>query len=213
MSHLLEIERQALQSANVINFDTAIEVRQSITNSKKEKFNKSLQLGEYIHKSLEWYGTADAKQHLSDSGVDFGTTEEFINRVFGMQKSFAYKLRKAYRVKIDSPNVLTKYKRACTTAENNGSDSERSIAGLLKFAKAEQNGDEANVQRAKTYATFSIAKEGVNGEKGFSVRLTEDGIVSSGTIEDENVGQKVIELFARLELALAYIRNNENNNQ
>ena len=47
----------------------------------------------------------------------------------------------------------------------------------MKYATNEENGAEENeVTRAKTYATFSIAKDGVNGEKGYSIGLTDDGM-------------------------------------
>ena len=83
-------------------------------------------------------------------------------------------MNKAGKLQIEQSSVVTKFKRKCTTAENNGEDVQRSIEALLMFAKNEESGAEDNeVAREKTYATFSLSKDGVNGEKGYSIRLTE----------------------------------------
>jgi hypothetical protein len=81
-------------------------------------------------------------------------------------------------------SLVSKFKRQCTQLENNGEDAIRSIEALLKFAKAEENGEEAEAQtRVKTVFSLSIAKNGINGESGFSLRVTEDGnITESGEV-------------------------------
>jgi len=68
----------------------------------------------------------------------------------------------------------------------------------LKFANAEENGEETSVAREKTFATFSIAKNGLNGDSGYSVRLTESGVKVSGAVEDENIQSKIDVLFISL---------------
>ena len=68
----------------------------------------------------------------------------------------------------------------------------------MKFAKAEISGEDTEVAREKTYATFSLAKDGINGDSGYSVRLTESGVKVSGTIEDQNIDNRLTELFTIL---------------
>lgn len=205
MTHLMQIEADVLNSAEVrnqVNFNQLFNLQSEVNDAKKSKFDKSLKLGKLVADALKWYAKAETKAYLSDEGVEFGTTEEFINRVFGWQKSFAYKMAKVGKLQEDAPQVVTKFKRLCTQSENNGEDTNRSIEGLLKFAKAEANGEDQEVSREKTFATFSIAKDGLNGESGFSIRLTETGIKMSGTIEDENIGYNVTKLFGKLERIL-----------
>lgn len=206
MTHLLQIEADVLNSAVVrdqVNFGQLFTLQSEVADAKKSKFEKSLKLGKLVANALQWYAKAETKSYLSDEGVEFGTTEEFINRVFGWQKSFAYKMAKVGKLQEDAPQVVTKFKRLCTQAENNGEDANRSIEGLLKFAKAEANGEEQEVSREKTYATFSIAKDGINGEKGFSIRLTDSGVTMSGTIEDQNIEYNVNKLFGKLNQILS----------
>ena len=76
-------------------------------------------------------------------------------------------MNKAGKLQIEQSSVVTKFKRECTRAENNGEDAQRSIEALLKYAKNEQNGAEENevTREKKTYATFSISKDGVNGKR------------------------------------------------
>ena len=206
MTHLMQIEADVLNSAVVrdqVNFGQLFTLQSEVADAKKSKFDKRLKLGKLVADALQWYAKAETKQYLSDEGVEFGNTEEFINRVFGWQKSFAYKMAKVGKLQQDTPQIVTKFKRLCTQAENNGEDTNRSVEGLLKFAKAEANGEDQEVAREKTFATFSIAKDGINGESGFSIRLTESGIKMSGTIENDNIEYNVTKLFGKLNQILS----------
>ena len=187
MRNLMQIEADFLSLPSVrsqVNFATIENLINEVSDAKKNKFDKSLKLAKLVTQSLEWFNKPETKVQLEDEGIEWSNTEVFFNRVFGWQKSFGYKMNKAGKLQIEQSSVVTKFKRECTRAENNGEDAQRSIEALLKFAKNEENGAEENeVTRAKTYATFSIAKDGVNGEKGYSVRLTEDGISINGELE------------------------------
>jgi hypothetical protein len=185
MSNLLTIEQEFLSSAQVsndINFDRIFSLTDDYNNAKKKKFETSLKLAKLVYEAFLWYDKPETKQLLTDNDIEWTTKEIFINRVFGWQKSFGYKMNKAGKLCVEESSVVTKFKRACTSAENNGQDAIRSVEALLKFAssqgtEATEGGEgtgEGEVQtRKKTYATFSIAKDGVNGESGFSIRLSD----------------------------------------
>jgi hypothetical protein len=80
----------------------------------------------------------------------------------------------------------------------------------LKFAKQEESGnEEASVSTEKTFVTFSVAKDGLNGDTGFSMRLTESGIKISGELENEIVNNKIQSLFAEMKVMIERI-NQEN---
>jgi len=188
MRNLMQIEADFLASARVrrqVNFASIENLITEVADAKKSKFDKSLKLAKLVQESLNWFNNPTTKHDLEDEGIEWSNTEVFFNRVFGWQKSFGYKMAKAGKLQIEQSSVVTKFKRKCTTAENNGEDVQRSIEALLKFAKNEENGTEgeSEVAREKTYATFSIAKNGVNGEKGYSVRLSDSGISINGELE------------------------------
>ena len=201
MSNLMQIEADFLQTAEVrsnVNFQSIFNLQSEVSDAKKNKFEKSLKLAKLVNQSVEWFKSSETKTLLEENGIEWSNTEVFFNRVFGWQKSFGYKMVKAGKLQEENARVVTKFKRECTKAENNGEDANRSIESLLKFAKAEISGEETEVSREKTFATFSIAKDGLNGESGFSIRLTESGVKVSGSMEDQNIQSKIDLLFVSL---------------
>jgi len=203
MNHLLQIEQDFLTSAVVtseINFASIFTAQANADNAQKAKFDKSIKLAEMVAKASAWYDKSETKAMLESNGIDWDNKETFFSRVFGWQKSFAYKMVKAGNIKVDQGEVVTAFKRHCTAQENAGEGSNRSIAGLLKFAK----GDTETASRPKALATFSIAKDGLNGEKGFSIRINLDGSIDmSGEIMDDNIEYNVTKLFSKLQRIVA----------
>lgn len=199
MQHLLQIEQDFLTSSAVtseINFASIFTAQANADNAQKAKFDKSIKLAEMVAKASAWYDKSETKAMLESNGIEWDNKETFFSRVFGWQKSFAYKMVKAGKLKIDQGEVVTAFKRHCTAQENAGEGSNRSIAGLLKFAK----GDTETASRPKALATFSIAKDGLNGEKGFSIRINLDGSIDmSGEVMDDNIEYNVTKLFSKLQ--------------
>lgn len=188
MEHLMQIEADFLSSAQVrseVNFDTIFNLQSAVSDAKKTKFEKSLKLAKLVYKSVQWFNLESTKELLEENGIEWSNTEVFFETVFCWKKSFGYKMVKCGKLQEEQSNVVTKFKRKCTQIENSGEDAKRSVEALLKFAKAEENGEETQVAREKTYATFSISKDGVNGEKGYSMRLTDSGISINGEVAIE----------------------------
>jgi hypothetical protein len=201
----MQIETDFLTSAAVqseVNFQTIFTLQSEVSDAKKSKFDKSLKLAKLVIAATEWFDKSGTKVLLSDNGIEWDTKEIFFKRVLGYRRSYAYKLMKAGKIE---QSVVTNFKRKCTQAENQGEDVERSIAALLKFANGSE--EEQNVVREKTYATFSIAKEGINGDAGFSIRLTDAGIKMSGSVENENIDYNVAKLFDKLQRILRETQN------
>jgi len=203
MEHLLQIEQDFLTSSVVtseINFASIFTAQANADNAQKAKFDKSIKLAEMVAKASAWYDKSETKAMLESNGIEWDNKETFFSRVFGWQKSFAYKMVKAGNIKVDQGEVVTAFKRHCTAQENAGEGSNRSIAGLLKFAK----GDTETASRPKALATFSIAKDGLNGEKGFSIRINLDGSIDmSGEVMDDNIEYNVTKLFSKLQRIVA----------
>jgi hypothetical protein len=181
MNNLMQIEADFLTSQSEVNFRTVWNLQSQVSDAKKSKFDKSLKLAKLVSQSLDWFKKPETKAELQEAGIEWTNAEVFFNRVYGWQKSFGHKMVKAGKLET---SLVSKFKRQCTQLENNGEDAIRSIEALLKFAKAEENGEEAEAPtRAKTLFSLSIAKDGINGESGFSLRVTEDGnITESGEV-------------------------------
>jgi len=155
--------------------------------------------------------TFETKEMLDEAGIEWRTEKDFVERVFDWDYTSKYhnKLIRVAKISNEKPDVVTKFKRACTIAENNGRRDIRTIAQLLVFAKKieEGDGDEIpEVSKPKTYASFSIAKDGINGEKGFSARLTTDGIVTNGELDEPFLSGKVSDLFLQMQNVLEMLK-------
>ena len=208
MNHLLQIEQDFLTSSVVtseINFASIFTAQANADNAQKAKFDKSIKLAEMVAKASAWFDKAETKAMLESNGIEWDNKETFFSRVFGWQKSFAYKMVKAGNIKVDQGEVVTAFKRHCTAQENAGEGSNRSIAGLLKFAK----GDTETASRPKALATLNIAKGGVNGEKGVSVRINLDGSIDmSGEVMDETLSIDIAKVFMRMAQLASDNQNN-----
>ena len=193
---LLTNEQEFLNSSAVtseINFATIWSAQANAENAQKAKFDKSIELAVMVASASAWFDKAETKALLEQNDIVWENKETFFKRVFGWQKSYAYKMVRAGSLSTD---VVDAFKAHCTAQEEAGVGSNRSIAGLLKFAK----GDTERPSKAKALATLSIAKNGLNGEKGFSIRINNDGSIDvSGEVMDGNIDYNIQKLFGKLQ--------------
>jgi hypothetical protein len=192
MSQLLSIESSFLNLPIVkqsLNLQEIRSVQRTITNAKKKKFEQTLALSKLVTKAVEWFQSEDGQRVCAEEGISW-TNEEIGQKVFGWQKSFFYKVVKAG--KLDEAVVDT-FKAKCDEAETRGEDPNRSLEGLLKFAKAVESGaqdggqgeselgdpettGEAQIEtRVETILTFTYKSEGGN----VSVRIDAEGNVKT----------------------------------
>ena len=140
MTNLQQIETEFLNSEEVRNFVPLNQIQslsEQIGNAKKTKFEKSLKLAKIVAKANDWFKSDEGKASINESGLDWTSVEDFANRVFGWQKSYYFKMVKAGKLLEENPQIVTKFKRECTQAENNGENPSRSLEKLNKFAKSE----------------------------------------------------------------------------
>lgn len=210
MTHLMQIEAEFLSSAEVsqsIDFGRTLALANELREQGKKNFDKQLKLAVGFNEAMLWFRKPETKTMLDEAGIEWSTEKDFVERVFGWNYTSKYhnKLMRVAKISNETPDVVTKFKRACTMAENNGEREIRTIAKLQEFSNAIEQGDEdekPEVSKPKTYASFSIAKEGIIGDKGFSARLTTDGVVTSGELEDTYLHGKVIHLFRQMKNVL-----------
>jgi hypothetical protein len=138
MSNLLSIEQAFLslpQVKQALNLQEIRAVQRTITNAKKKKFEQTLTLSKLVGSVVQWFGSEDGQRLCAEEGISW-TNEQIGLKVFGWQKSFFYKVVKASKLKDE---VVDTFKAKCDEAEAQGEEPQRSLEGLLKFAKQVEN--------------------------------------------------------------------------
>jgi hypothetical protein len=134
MNNLLTIERAFLsipavkQGLQLSEFKT---LQRSVENAQKRKFESTLDLSKVVLTAFEWFKSAEGQALCSEEGISW-TSEEFANKVFGFQKSFFYKLTRAGKLEA---HLVDEFKAKCTELEAEGQTPNRTLEGLLKYAK------------------------------------------------------------------------------
>lgn len=216
MTQLLQIEQNFLRMpevAQALGLQEVRSVQRTITNAKKKKFEQTMALSALVVRGFEWFQSEAGQAKLREEGITW-STEEFAGKVFGWQKSYFYKVIKAGKL---AAEVVDEFKSKCDEAEREGQEPDRSLAGLLKYAKqvdevaaaggqteegeeGEAGEGEAQIEtRAQTIFTMTLK----HPEGNISVRITD-----AGEVKTTNSKEQIMEAVAFL---LASV--NENNNQ
>jgi len=200
MQNLLSIEASFLNLPQVKQGLQLQEIRtlqRGLTNAKKKKFEQSLALSKLVLASHSWFTSKEGQALCAEQGITW-TTEDFGAKVFGWQRSYFYKVLKAAKLE---QAVVDTFKAKCDEVEAQGKEANRSIEGLLKFARAvdsnEQDGGQGedgeqgevespSVERAATIFTLSF--KGLQGN--VSVRIDENGTVKT-TNSAEEIAQAI----------------------
>lgn len=203
MNNLLSIETAFLnlpQVKQALNLSEIRAVQRTITNAKKKKFEQTLALSKLVTQAVEWFQSEEGKRACNDEGISW-SNEEIGLKVFGWQKSFFYKVVKAGKLQ---PEIIDTFKAKCDEAEANGDEPNRSLEGLLKFAKQVETGNtgsgqgeagegeetesnEAQIEtRVETILTFTFKGEAGN----VSVRIDANGVVKT-TNTDEQIREAI----------------------
>ena len=203
MSNLLSIESAFLSLPQVkqgLNLSEIRSVQRTITNAKKKKFEQTLALSKLVTQAVAWFQSEEGQRVCNEEGISW-SNEEIGQKVFGWQKSFFYKVVKAGKLQ---PEVIESFNTKCNEVEAQGEEPNRSLEGLLKFAKqveagAQAGGDgesemgdaestgEAQVEtRVETILTFTYKSEAGN----VSVRIDANGLVKT-TNSDEQIREAI----------------------
>ena len=201
MNNLLSIETAFLSLPQVkqgLNLSEIRSVQRTITNAKKKKFEQTLALSKLVTQAVDWFQSEEGQRVCNDEGISW-SNEEIGQKVFGWQKSFFYKVVKAGRLQ---PEVIESFNVKCNEVEAQGEEPNRSLEGLLKFAKQVESGtnaggeggegegeseSEAQVEtRVETILVFTYKSEGGN----VSVRIDANGLVKT-TNSDEQIREAI----------------------
>lgn len=211
MTQLLQIEQNFLrlpEVATALGLQEVRSVQRTIVNAKKKKFEQTMALSALVVRALDWYQSEEGQAKFREEGITW-STEEFAGKVFGWQKSYFYKVVKAGRL---ASEVVDEFKSKCDEVERTGAEPDRSLAGLLKFAKAvdetatdsgqDADGEEgaegegaAQVDtRPQTIFTMTLKHPDGN----ISVRVTD-----AGEVKTTNTAEQIQEAVAFLMAAMA----------
>jgi hypothetical protein len=206
MSNLLAIETAFLSLATVkqsLNLGEIRSTQRVIANGQKKKFEQTLQLSKLVVSAVNWFASNEGKQVCTEEGITW-TNEEIGNKIFGWQKSFFYKVVKAGKLESE---VIESFNTKCTEIEASGSEANRSLEGLLKFAKqvntaTTENTDSDSEQTEPqpeiiVETIFTMTYKNTDGKK-IAVRID-----ANGTIKTTNSRTEIAE-------ALAYINSQFN---
>lgn len=167
--------------------------KKSMANGQKKKFAASLELSKLVANASEWF---DANKALmTEEGVTL-KKEEFFEKVFGFQKSFAYKLNRVSKLE---DSVVEEFTTLCDSQERDGNPSDRSINALLKFAKGELGEGEGEGEEGEgkgdTILTLSFKRKMTDPEaSNVSVRVDSNGTPTTTNTREE------------IEFAIAFLR-------
>ena len=134
-----------LLESNVAEFNGAVALLNELNANDVTAFDKKIKLAKKVHLTYQWFKSPEGKQCFEYAGIVM-TKEEFAMDIFGWKYSFFADQNRVGKVVVEDQNIVSKYKRQCTQMENSGNvTASRSIANLIKFIKAEQSGDDAQV--------------------------------------------------------------------
>ena len=202
MSNLLAIESAFLRLENIetaLNLRSIQVLQRGLANGQKKKFSQTLELSKKVVVAVEWFKSQEGKTAMNEAGI-YWTTEEVGNKVFGWQKSYLYKVVKAGNLPDEK---IEKFNALCDESEANGDDPNRTLEGLLKFAKGgttansgggtndesddeseDESEDENEAQievRTPTVFTMTYKRNGLN----VSVRVDENNkLTTNNTIAE-----------------------------
>lgn len=210
MQNLLQIEQNFLSIPQVATGLRLTEVKtlaKKMATAHKQRFNHSVQLSKIALASFEWFSSAEGQALCTEEGVVWNR-EAFAEKVFGVKNSYFGKLLKVGGFE---ENVVETFNTKCDEAERNNEKHDRSVAGLIKFAKAgvdsdvviaeaEAEGDVEETTEETTEPTaecvFTMTFKTENGNVAISID-------SAGTINTTNTN-------AQLREAVAFLNNQLN---
>ena len=206
MSTLLTIEAAFLSQTNI---QTAIDLRgirglqRTLANGQKKKFQQTLELSAKVVEAVNWFTSEEGKTATAEAGI-YWTNEQIGNKVFGWQKSYFYKVIKAGKLEATK---VEQFNSLCDEAEARGEEPNRTLEGLLKFARlgggttaedggASEDGEETEESgeigvEIRVPTIFTMTYKG--GAKNVSIRINE-----AGAIATTNSTEEILEAIAFL---------------
>lgn len=199
MTNLLTIEANFLNKPQVkqgLHLQELNAISKKMAKAHKQRFIHSIELSKVAVQSFEWFSSAEGQALCTEEGIVWNR-ETFADKVFGVKNSYFGKLLKVGGLETI---VVETFNTKCDEAEANNQKCDRSVAGLINFAKAgiesdvvlaeaeETEGDVAETEATtETEATqdtiFTLSYKGLSGN--VAVRINEAGVVETTNTREE----------------------------
>jgi len=156
-----------------------------------------------VVEAVNWFASEEGKTATNEAGI-YWTNEQIGNKVFGWQKSYFYKVVKAGKLEATK---VEQFNSLCDEAEARGEEPNRTLEGLLKFARlgggetnSEAGGEESGEETEESGeigveiripTIFTMTYKG--GNKNVSIRINE-----AGAIATTNSTKEILEAIAFL---------------
>jgi hypothetical protein len=178
-------------------------LQRTLANGQKKKFQQTIELSSKVVEAVNWFNSVEGKTATAEAGI-YWSNEEIGNKVFGWQKSYFYKVVKAGKLEATK---VEQFNSLCDQAEAQGEDPNRTLEGLLKFARlgggataeeggASEEGEETEEGgeigvEIRIPTVFTMTYKG--GAKNVSIRINE-----AGAIATTNSTEEILEAIAFL---------------
>ena len=207
MSNLLTIETAFLSNQAVkqaLNLTEIRTLQRTLTNGQKKKFEQTLSLSKLVLNTLTWFESPEGVQICNDEGISW-SKEDIANKVFGWQKSFFYKVVKAAKLE---ETIIETFITKCNEADVNGQNANRSLEGLLKFAKQVETTSEAsgNAEGGDAEGGENEAQIETRGNNVFTLSYKIEGLKVNVKI-DENGRATTQNSFEEIQKAIDFLTN------
>lgn len=195
MSNLLSIETAFLNKSEIkaaLQLQEVKSLQRTLSNGQKKKFDSTLQLSKIVLSAATWFTSDEGKAKCSEEGITW-TMEEFAQKVFGWKNSYFCKVRKAGGLQEE---VINTFKTKCEEVEQAGQEPNRTLEGLLKFAKQVDTNSEASGEEGEGEETTEAQVE-VRTETIFTLTYKTDAgnvsvrIDAAGTIKTQNSSEEI----------------------
>ena len=189
-----------------LNLTAIKKASSNVVTAQKKKFETTLELSKMVLEAHAWFTSAQGQALAKEYEVKW-TTEEFGLQVFGWQKSYFYKLCRVAKLE---DSIVEEFTAQCDKLEADKKEPQRSVEGLLKFAKAKESepadgngegegeegeGEGAEVEEKESVLlTLSYKREG----KNVAFR-----IMSNGSVKTTNSPEELLEAIALIQATIS----------
>lgn len=208
--HLLQIENDFLASSEVrshMNIARIDALAMDIKDKRKSQFDQSLKFAKLVKASYDWFKSEAGQNMFNDNGLTW-TNEDFYTKAICISKAHFYRVIKVAKICEENPQIVTNYKRECTTEENAGNPTERSVAELIKRANGTSTSQDENESSTETLVTFSMKKTMFEDGRGLSIRILSDGEIKTSGDAHGKISDEMIEQLKAISVAIINSNNN-----
>jgi len=184
--------------ANTLGLAKIQKLQNAISNASDKKFQASLDLAPYVLSAYRWYTSDEGKAQMKAENIKWKVTD-FSMAVFGWEKAQLHRMKDAGLILEENSALVEDFISQCDKLKSEGKRVEKSIKGLLEFAKGNSEetsegdeetseGDESKntvKEKGRDIMNFSFRASALDMGKNVSLRIDSEGKqITTNTIEE-----------------------------